>query len=246
MKKLLIGSLTALSLAAGCGGKTVVTADDINGVNVKDAKIAVFEERQINALADFDGDGTNDSLDIFIGLVSDDETICNDVIANTQLTDVELSVVEGIKFFSGAATATAFANGDTLTGDGNFNAAAASIEVIQGGATKADAFSDGKGTLTVTKIDAAKAFTGNITDVLNLDFACEDPNSGVTCDTELDQFTCTTDGAPCTVDADCATAGDTCDDPFPGADATTINNNVTVDMAKAAPCAGLIQALFGI
>jgi hypothetical protein len=172
-KQIWTGLAASMALVAvGCGGQASIKSGDVNGVNAKKAKNAVFGQDSALVGIDQNADGIADDvnadgvvnnqdlvfkLSVLFVIASDDATLCDDLTAGTQPDDEQQASILGIRL-DNATDAGGFNAGDSLTGDPNNQAALPLIlidtgmAVRQGGADIA---------ISGTKLDA----TVNITDI---------------------------------------------------------------------------------
>jgi hypothetical protein len=123
MKKFFVGGLLATSLlAVGCGQEAKIKVDDINGLNPKDAKFAIFNN--ITGPTDIDGDGVNDfDVTSLVLIASDQEDLCGaltadpDAIAN--LPDIQAVQIIAARFDT-LGQGVDFAEGEIAANKGLF------------------------------------------------------------------------------------------------------------------------------
>jgi hypothetical protein len=200
MKKIFVGELLITGLlAVGCGEKppiidepqAAIIIDDINGLNPKDAKFAIFNN--VTEPTDIDGDGVNDfDATSLVLIASDQEDLCGALTADPNALDnlpdiqaVQITAVrfdtlgQGIGFAEGDITANKglfeLLFGDVVAGD---TVLFSGVTIRVGGVEKVQALDDGvfevgKGVLDLKSFEPGVEVSADFTGILTQEVADE-------------------------------------------------------------------------
>jgi hypothetical protein len=189
MRNILLGGIAAISLlAVGCGKDAKIKVDDINGLNPKDAKFAVFNSTV--APQDIDGDQVDDFDVTTLSLIaSDQEDLCGALAADpdalTNLPDVQAVSIAAVQLAE-LGQGKDFAEGDLKGNAGIFDlflggAAGdtvlfSAVTIRVGGVNKVQALDDGlfavsDGVLSINKFEPGAEISADFTATLTSETA---------------------------------------------------------------------------